>query len=285
MTHSISASAHSFSLRAVSRRWTLGAALALTAAFGFAANAAHAEDLDDIKARGVITIGTEGVYAPYTYHDEKGRLTGYDVEVGRAIAKKLGVEAKFVETPWDALIAGIDAKRYDIGINQIGLSPERLAKYDFTKPYVSIKGVLLVRSDNEKIKGFEDLKGVRMAQTITSNWGKIAVNAGAEIVGVQDFAQSVQLIAQRRADAVVNSELAWVDYRKAQPNVPVKVVATTKEGIDVAIPVRFPSSSSALTCQRSNLCRRRTSRTSFSARTLDLNGQKSSQSPAPLPYH
>ena len=132
----------------------------------------------------------------------------------------------------------IDAKRYDIGINQIGLSPERLAKYDFTKPYVSIKGVLLVRSDNEKIKGFEDLKGVRMAQTITSNWGKIAVNAGAEIVGVQDFAQSVQLIAQRRADAVVNSELAWVDYRKAQPNVPVKVVATTKEGIDVAIPVR-----------------------------------------------
>ena len=226
MTHSISASAHSFSLRAVSRRWTLGAALALTAAFGFAANAAHAEDLDDIKARGVLTIGTEGVYAPYTYHDEKGRLTGYDVEVGRAIAKKLGVEA------------GIDAKRYDIGINQIGLSPERLAKYDFTKPYVSIKGVLLVRSDNEKIKGFEDLKGVRMAQTITSNWGKIAVNAGAEIVGVQDFAQSVQLIAQRRADAVVNSELAWVDYRKAQPNVPVKVVATTKEGIDVAIPVR-----------------------------------------------
>lgn len=175
MTHSISASAHSFSLRAVSRRWTLGAALALTAAFGFAANAAHAEDLDDIKARGVLTIGTEGVYAPYTYHDEKGRLTGYDVEVG---------------------------------------------------------------SDNEKIKGFEDLKGVRMAQTITSNWGKIAVNAGAEIVGVQDFAQSVQLIAQRRADAVVNSELAWVDYRKAQPNVPVKVVATTKEGIDVAIPVR-----------------------------------------------
>lgn len=134
MTHSITASAHSFSLRAVSRRWTLGAALALTAAFGFAANAAHAEDLDDIKARGVITIGTEGVYAPYTYHDEKGRLTGYDVEVGRAIAKKLGVEAKFVETPWDALIAGIDAKRYDIGINQIGLSPERLAKYDFTKP-------------------------------------------------------------------------------------------------------------------------------------------------------
>ena len=186
MTHSISASAHSFSLRAVSRRWTLGAALALTAAFGFAANAAHAEDLDDIKARGVLTIGTEGVYAPYTYHDEKGRLTGYDVEVGRAIAKKLGVEAKFVETPWDALIAGIDAKRYDIGINQIGLSPERLAKYDFTKPYVSIKGVLLVRSDNGKIKGFEDLKGVRMAQ----------------------------------------------------PNVPVKVVATTKEGIDVAIPVR-----------------------------------------------
>ena len=161
------------------------------------------------------------------------------MEVGRAIAKKLGVEAKFVETPWDALIAGIDAKSDTTSASTrlvFRLSASRSTTS--RSPMCQSKGVLLVRSDNEKIKGFEDLKGVRMAQTITSNWGKIAVNAGAEIVGVQDFAQSVQLIAQRRADAVVNSELAWVDYRKAQPNVLVKVVATTKEGIDVAIPVR-----------------------------------------------
>ena len=201
------------------------------------AASADAAALTTVNA-GKLTMSTNAAFPPYEMTTDTGDFEGIDIEVAGAIAKKLGVEAKFVETPWDALIAGIDAKRYDIGINQIGLSPERLAKYDFTKPYVSIKGVLLVRSDNEKIKGFEDLKGVRMAQTITSNWGKIAVNAGAEIVGVQDFAQSVQLIAQRRADAVVNSELAWVDYRKAQPNVPVKVVATTKEGIDVAIPVR-----------------------------------------------
>lgn len=64
MTHSISASAHSFSLRAVSRRWTLGAALALTAAFGFAANAAHAEDLDDIKARGSSQSARKGFMRP-----------------------------------------------------------------------------------------------------------------------------------------------------------------------------------------------------------------------------
>ena len=222
--------------RAILRTASALAAIAL--ALPLVSAPAQAEDLDDIKAKGVITIGTEGVYPPYTYHDESGRLTGYDVEVGRAVAKKLGVEAKFVETPWDALIAGIDAKRYDIGINQIGLSAERLAKYDFTKPYVSIKGVLLVRKNNDDIKGFGDLKGKKMAQTVTSNWGQIAVNAGAEIVGVQDFAQSVQLIAQRRADAVINSELAWADYLKVQPNVPVKVVAKTDDGLDVAIPVR-----------------------------------------------
>ena len=82
---------------------------------GFASlNTASAELLDDVKAAGKLTIGTEGVYAPYTYHDDSGKLTGFDVEVGRAIAAKLGVEPVFVETSWDGLIAGLDAKRYDI---------------------------------------------------------------------------------------------------------------------------------------------------------------------------
>ncbi|AGH39238.1 Amino acid ABC transporter, periplasmic amino acid-binding protein [Bibersteinia trehalosi USDA-ARS-USMARC-192] len=63
--------------------------------------------LDRINAKGTITVGTEGTYAPFTYHDETGKLTGYDVEVTRAVAEKLGVTVDFKETQWDAMLAGL----------------------------------------------------------------------------------------------------------------------------------------------------------------------------------
>ncbi|MFR3636249.1 MAG: transporter substrate-binding domain-containing protein, partial [Sutterella sp.] len=100
-----------------------------------AAGSAWAGQLDDIKAAGAISFGTEGNYAPYTYHDEKGTLTGYDVEVGCEIAKKLGVKAEFRETLWDGMIAGLDAKRFDVVINQVTPTPARLEKYLFSVPY------------------------------------------------------------------------------------------------------------------------------------------------------
>ena len=78
------------------------------------APATHAEDdLANIRNAGVIRIATEGTYAPFSFHDATG-LTGFDVEIGSAIAERLGVEARFVEGKWDGLIAGLDAGRYDV---------------------------------------------------------------------------------------------------------------------------------------------------------------------------
>ena len=69
-----------------------------------------------------LRIGTEGTYAPFTYHDESGKLVGFDVEIGEAIAGKLGVKPEFIEGKWDGLIAGLDANRYDTVINQVGIT-------------------------------------------------------------------------------------------------------------------------------------------------------------------
>lgn len=63
--------------------------------------------LERINNKGTITVGTEGTYAPYTYHDASGKLTGYDVEVTRAVAEKLDVKVEFKETQWDAMLAGL----------------------------------------------------------------------------------------------------------------------------------------------------------------------------------
>lgn len=193
-------------------------ALAITAA-------AAGANLDQIKADGVLKIGTEGTYAPFTYHDASNELVGFDVEIGKAVAAKLGVKAEFLEGKWDGLIAGLDANRYDAVINQVGITEERKAKYEFSDPYIASKAVLIVKGDNTDIKGFADLKGKKSAQSLTSNFGKLAEKNGAELVGTDGFDQSIQLLLTGRADATINDSLSFLDFKKHKPDADVKIAA------------------------------------------------------------
>lgn len=190
------------------------------------ATGAYAQSsLETIKSAGVIKIGTEGTYAPFTFHDASGKLVGFDVEIGEAIASKLGVKAEFVEGKWDGLIAGIDAKRYDLVINQVSITPERQAKYDFSAPYITSKAVVLVKNDST-IDSFAALKGKKAAQSLTSNFGKLAQSAGAELVATEGFNQSVELVLSGRADATINDSISFLDFKKHKPDAPLKIAAT-----------------------------------------------------------
>jgi len=202
---------------------TFAAAALVQAAFLLPAYAG--ENLQAIKSAGVFKIGTEGTYAPFTYHDDSGKLVGFDVEIGEAIAQKLGVKAQFLEGKWDGLIAGLDANRYDTVINQVGITEARKQKYDFSEPYIASKAVLIVKDGNSDIKGFADLKGKKAAQSLTSNFGKLAEQSGAELVGTDGFDQSIQLVLTGRADATVNDSLSFLDFKKHKPDAPVKIVA------------------------------------------------------------
>lgn len=215
----------------------VGAAALLQAAL--LGNSFAGENLDAIKAAGVIKIGTEGTYAPFTYHDKQtNQLVGFDVEIGEAVAAKLGVKPEFVEGKWDGLIAGLDAKRYDAVINQVGITPERQQKFNFSNPYIVSKVVLVVNDKNEDIKDFADLKGKKAAQSLTSNYGKLAQEAGAEIVATDGFDQSVQLVVTGRADATLNDSLSFLDFKKQQPNAPVKIAAEKADANASGIIVR-----------------------------------------------
>ena len=183
------------------------------------------ENLDAIKSAGVLKIGTEGTYAPFTYHDESGKLVGFDVEIGEAVAQKLGVKAEYLEGKWDGLIAGLDANRYDTVINQVGITEERKKKYAFSEPYIASKAVLIIRADDSSIKTFDDLKGKKAAQSLTSNFGKLAQESGAELVGTDGFDQSIQLVLTGRADATINDSLSFLDFKKHKPDAPVKIAA------------------------------------------------------------
>lgn len=197
-----------------------------------------ADDLASIKSAGVFKIGTEGTYPPFTYHDASNKLVGFDVEIGREIAKRIGVKAEFVEGKWDGLIAGLDAKRYDAVINQVSITPERKAKFDFSDPYISSKAVLIVNSNNTAIKTFDDLKGKKSAHTLTSNYAQLARKYGAEVVATDGFDQSVSLVAQGRADATINDNLSFLDFKKHKPDAPVKIVASQSDAEQEGVLIR-----------------------------------------------
>jgi L-cystine transport system substrate-binding protein len=190
------------------------------------ATASAADDLAQIKSAGVFRVGTEGTYAPFTYHDASGKLTGFDVEIASAIAQRLGVKPQFVEGKWDGLIAGLDAKRYDAVVNEVSITDARKAKYDFSSPYIATHAVLIVRADNTTIHSFDDLKGKKSANTLTSNFGKLAAAHGADVVGVQGFNESIDLLTSGRVDATINDSLSYLDFKKHKPDAKLKVAAT-----------------------------------------------------------
>jgi cystine transport system substrate-binding protein len=193
-----------------------------------------AEKADDdllktVKDKGTLLIGTEGTYPPFTFHDTSGNLTGFDVELATEVAKRIGVKPEFKETQWDAIFAGLDAKRFDMIANQVGIRPDRQEKYDFSDPYITSAGVLIAHKDNDKVKAFEDIKGLNAAQSMTSNYADMAKKNGAKIVGVDGFQQAVELLAQKRVDVTINDKLSFLDYKKQKPDAPIKVAATADD--------------------------------------------------------
>jgi len=204
----------------------LAAGIASLALWAQSPAIAAGDDLAAIQKAGVIRIGTEGTYAPFSYHEAAGnKLIGFDVDIGRAIAAKLGVKPEFVEGKWDGLIAGLNVNRYDVVINQVGISAEREAKYDFSKPYIASAAALIVREDEKNIHGFADLKGKHSANSISSNFAKLAGRNGAQVVAVQGFNDAIALLLASRVDATVNDYLSYLDFKKQQPQSKVKVVA------------------------------------------------------------
>lgn len=181
--------------------------------------------LDKVKASGKLRIGTEGTYAPFTYHDDAGKLTGFDIEIAEEVTKRLGVTPDFVETEWDSIIAGLDAERFDVIFNEVGINDERKAKFDFSDPYIVSKAVLIVKDTNTDIKGFADLKGKKAGQSLTSNLADIARTNGAEIIATEGFNQAIDLLVAGRIDATMNDGLSFLDLKKQKPDLPLKVVA------------------------------------------------------------
>ncbi|WP_336791138.1 ABC transporter permease subunit [Gordonia malaquae] len=199
----------------------------LMAALGLLTACSSSADSGDSD---VIRFGTEGTYSPFSFHDPAtSELTGYDVDVAKAVAAKMGKRAEFVEAPWDSLFAALGADRFDVVANQVTITPEREAKYSMSIPYAIGEGVIVTRADDSSITSLDDLKGRTSAQSATSNWTDVATEAGARVETVEGFAQAITLLRQGRVDATVNDSLSVYAYLAETGDTSVKIAAKTGE--------------------------------------------------------
>ncbi|HQN78564.1 MAG TPA: ABC transporter substrate-binding protein [Syntrophales bacterium] len=136
----------------------LGLAVLLVA--GVAGNALSDDSGKKVLDRGALVVGLCAQYPPFESRNEKtGNLEGFDIDLGKALAEKMGVEARFMDAEWQGLLGGLKKGDYDILITCMSKSETRGENVNFSDVYYKLPDVIVVRKDEKAIRGKADLKG------------------------------------------------------------------------------------------------------------------------------
>ena len=191
-------------------------------------------------------IAMEGNWAPWTYENEDCELVGFEVEVSRAVAEKLGVTPEYVTGEWDGLLAGVQAGRYDVMANGVGYTEERAQAYYYSDFYAFNRTALVVRRDNEEIKSLEDLDGKTTCNSANSTYQLLAEKYGATVKEVESLAGTIDELMAGRVDATLNAEVSINDYMREQPDADIKIVAYDPDVEQVGMIMPYGASSDSL---------------------------------------
>lgn len=170
--------------------------------------------LDSIKQSGKITVGLMGTYPPYNFLNDKNEIDGFDADIAREVAKRLGVKAEFVPTEWSGMIAGLEKGKFDIVVSQMTITEERKKTMDFSEPYIKNAVSIIVNSDNKDIAKLEDFKGKKIGVGLGTNDEKylrevaIPKVGNFDIVTYNDVITSLLDLKTGRIDATINNIFA-----------------------------------------------------------------------------
>jgi polar amino acid transport system substrate-binding protein len=130
---------------------------------------ASAESLKTIKAEGELSFALTGQYPPFNFVDEQNQVTGFDVEIGKEIARRIGVKGVPVTTAWDGIIGGLLANKYDLICGSMAITPQRLETLAFSTPYYRSGAQIFSHVDSE-IGSVDDLKGKKVGVTLGTTY-------------------------------------------------------------------------------------------------------------------
>lgn len=162
-----------------------------------------------IVQRGTLLIAVTPAYPPLSYYDDDGRLTGFDVAVGTAVAEHLRLAPRFTEPVWEAVPAGLQSDRFDVSIGSLSPDQGLAGAVSFSKPYYYTEGQLLVKAGTPRLKGIEALTGKRVGagiHTVFYRW--LQGNEELEVTAFPGDAEAFSALEAGRVDAVVVSGLA-----------------------------------------------------------------------------
>ena len=203
---------------------TLSALLAGLLLAGASVAAQATDLLDTVKARGTLKVALEGTYPPFNFKDPKtGELSGFEIDVAKLLAAKLGLTPEFTTTEWSGILAGLSAGKYDVIINQVGITDERQKAFDFSDPYTLSSAQLIVRKDEKRqFNSLEDLKGKKLGLGQGTNLEQKAKSvAGIDVKTYPGAPEYLADLASGRIDAALNDSLL-VGYLLKSSNLPLK---------------------------------------------------------------
>ncbi|MDG0026402.1 transporter substrate-binding domain-containing protein [Trinickia sp. Y13] len=213
----------------------------VAALLGVATMSAYAEDLlDKVKQAGVLTIACEGTYPPFDSRNTDGQLVGFDVDVAKAVAARLGVKPQFITTEWSGILAGLQAGKFDVIVNQVGITPQRRAALDFSQPYTYSSAQLIQREgDKTDYAAAGALNGKRVGVTLGTNYADLAKKLpGVEVKTYPGAPEKLSDLASGRVDVSMDDRV-MLPYLIKNAHLPLKAGATVKGGdTEMGIPFR-----------------------------------------------
>ena len=183
---------------------------------------AEARDLVEIKAAGTIKIATEGATPPFNYFEGE-KLTGFDVDLGAAIAQKLGVKVEWVTLAFDGLLVGLDHDRYDLVVAGHGITPERQKAVDFSTPYVCSGAAIVAKQGGARSAA--DLAG----KVVGVQVGTTYLTAVRDVPGVKEVktfpkdTDALQNLISGRTDVWVSDKLTALTAAEKTPDAKLQI--------------------------------------------------------------